>query len=81
MSDATGVWEAVVDEDGKGGSNEFWRVRYSLPDFKGRYLYVRHYGSNGSAWNRSAAESQAREFNAEGKSPYHFSTDYRREVV
>jgi hypothetical protein len=66
-------WEAVRDSDQTADdiarAGEFWRVRWSEPDAEGRYLYVRHYGGNGSAWNRNAAERDAREFNEEGRHP------------
>ena len=68
-------WEAVPDEphpdDEKGG--RFWRVRWSEPDAGGRYLYVRHYGGNGSSWNQNAAERNAREFNEKGRRPFEYS--------
>jgi hypothetical protein len=72
MSDThTGQWEAVPDEphpdDTKGG--RFWRVRWSAPDEKGRWLYVRHYGGNGSAWNQNAAERNAQLLNEQGRLP------------
>jgi hypothetical protein len=66
-----GHWEAVPDDphpdDVKGG--RFWRVRWSEPISDKGYLYVRHYGGNGSAWNQMAAESDARRMNEQGRLP------------
>jgi hypothetical protein len=75
-----GRWEAVPDaphpDDEKGG--RFYRVRWSERDSMGRWLYVRHYGGNGTAWNRMAAEGDARRFNEQGRKPWEW-TDWRVE--
>lgn len=66
-----GSWQAIADdphpEDEKGG--RFWRVRWTIPNERGEYLYVRHYGGNGSGWNQNAAEGDAKRMNEEGRRP------------
>jgi hypothetical protein len=62
-------WVAVPDDPRPDDTEEFWRVRWSEPDEKGRYLYVRHYGGNGTAWNKRAAEGDAARFNEQGRRP------------
>jgi triacylglycerol lipase len=64
-------WEAVPDDphpdDEEGG--RFWRVRWSEPNGKGEWLYVRHYGGNGSSWNQSAAKREAEMMNKQKRRP------------
>jgi hypothetical protein len=77
-----GHWEAVPDEPSEDDTKinaqtmkengRFWRVRWSVPDEDGRWLYVRHYGGNGTGWNRNAAESDAEKFNREQRIPTQF---------
>jgi hypothetical protein len=70
-ADGEGRWEAVPDDphpdDEQGG--RFWRVRWSEPMGDKGYLYVRHYGGNGSAWNQMAAEGDAKRMNEQGRHP------------
>jgi hypothetical protein len=54
-----GRWEVALSDDG-----EMVHVRWSLPDEKGRYLWVRHYPA--SAWGLHAAEREAARYNADG---------------
>jgi len=57
-----GHWEAITDDDG-----QMTRVRWSVTDREGRYLWVRHYPGE---WGRNAAERQAEEFNKENRRPW-----------
>ncbi len=76
-------WEAVeaADEDGPYG----WKVRWSEPDDKGRYLWVRHYHAGNSGddpgpslgWCHNAAEGDALRLNSSGRLPDDFPA-YRR---
>jgi len=54
-------WEVVLDEDG-----QMARVRWSEPGEGGSHLYVRHY----PATMKHSAESEAKEMNAAGRSPF-----------
>lgn len=60
-----GKWEAIY-------SSEMWRVRWSIPDAGGRFLWVRHYDS--TAWGKHAAERNAEAFNTEKRSPWEFES-------
>lgn len=64
-------WEAVADPPHKDDATQgvFWRVRWSEPGKDGGWLYVRHYGGNGTGWNKSAAERNAEDFNRERRHP------------
>jgi hypothetical protein len=57
-----GRWEAVTDSDGA-----MVRVRWSIPDSEGCYLWVGHYV--GTPWGMNAAEREAERFNREGRLP------------
>jgi len=61
----TARWEAVPDSEG-----DMIRVRWSEPNEKGEYLWVRHYPA--TPWGINACERQAAEFNAEGRRPEEF---------
>ncbi len=82
-------WEAVpcYENESKFGYNPAtqhpgecygWKVRWSIPDSKERYLWVRHYltdnepGSPSLAWCEVAAKNNARDFNASGRHPTEF---------
>jgi uncharacterized protein (TIGR02996 family) len=54
-------WEAVPDKDG-----EMWRVRWSVPDEKGRYQWVRHYPAKDHP-GKHFAECDAERMNHEGR--------------
>lgn len=62
----TGKWEVVKDAEG-----DAWRVRWSLPDSEGRYLWVRHYivGQLSPGWCEAAAERDAAEMNRKCRVP------------
>jgi hypothetical protein len=55
-------WEVVMDSDGV-----MCRVRWSEPDTKGRYLWVRHYPA--TRWGMNAVEREAARMNSEGRRP------------
>ena len=55
-------WEVVMDDDG-----EMARVRWSEPDTKGRFLWVRHYPA--TSWGLNAVERDAARMNLEGRRP------------
>jgi hypothetical protein len=58
-----GRWESVLDSDG-----EMCRVRWSLRDAEGRYLWVSHYP--GTLWGQNACERNTDRWNQEKKSPW-----------
>lgn len=60
-----GHWETALDDD-----DVMVRIRWSIPDSRGRYLWVRHYPA--TAWGRAAVWRQVAEWNAEGKTPAEF---------
>jgi hypothetical protein len=60
-----GRWEVYHDPDGT-----MVRVRWSIPDDEGRYLWVRHYANE--AFGRKAATQDAARFNADKALPQHF---------
>lgn len=55
-------WEAVLSSDG-----EATKVRWSRPDWRGRYLCVGHYGA--SRGQQHMAVMNAKHFNDEGRRP------------
>lgn len=69
-----GEWEVIKEEDGKGA-----RVRWSIPDNLGRYLWVRHYltdnspGSPTKQWCENAAERDAKRFNDDARRPEEYT--------
>jgi hypothetical protein len=68
-------WEAVPDRDNTD-TEGFWRVRWSVPDDDGRYLWVGHYGyENRGMTPRLAqhmAERQAENMNHQCRCPWEF---------
>lgn len=75
LPEPEGRWEVVADENNTEEEG-CYRVRWSIPDEKGRYLWVRHYGygpgGNSSRWSSHAAERNAEQFNKEGRRPWEF---------
>lgn len=76
IREANACWEAVPDDphpdDARNG--RFWRVRWSAPDSKGRWFYVRHYGGNGKL-NQYMAEREAKLMNELGRHPSEWMPD------
>lgn len=78
-----GQWEVYpACQDGKTIG---WLVRWSVPDDKGRYLWVRHYYADDSGeggpsidWCHSAAIGNAKEMTNHGKVPADFSLSSMR---
>lgn len=66
-------WEVVPAFD--AGELVGYQVRWSIPDDRGRYLWVGHYYSgpdNSLRWCQHAAESHCKRLNTEKKMPCEF---------
>ena len=60
-----GRWEVKLSPDG-----EMVHVRWSIPNERGEYLWVRHYPA--TPWGLNACEGEARRFNDERRQPWEF---------
>lgn len=70
-------WEAVPDDKPTDSGETMWRVRWSrklvvAKEKERMWLYVRHYGGNGTAWNKQAAQRNAETFNEQHRQPWEF---------
>ena len=68
-------WEAVADPPHKDDATQgvFYRVRWSEEGKGGGWLYVRHYGGNGTSINKHMATRSAEEMNRDGRHPAEWS--------
>lgn len=86
VTQVKGQWEVhpAIQTDGRGnGKTIGWLVRWSVPDDKGRYLWVGHYyaGEDGEPsidWCHTAATNDAKGKNDLGRVPAEFSPSSSR---
>lgn len=77
-----GHWEVIHIPDEKILGTGFYKVRWSVADEQGRWLWVRHYGYDGiearQEWCKHAAETSCDQLNREGRRPEEYSVMGRR---